>query len=233
LAVSRLFTFLGGVAIAIGVGAIAYAHLAVAPDLQRSVDVARRLTDDAARGVDALFETSEASDAVRGPAQEVTSRTIAVAQPTITMLDALAATLREIPGTGGGPVAGVRRLAERIVPVGRGDAPAPEADERSPLGQNVTKLRRAVDALTNDTRRLHQAALAMDGVARRHEVPSFQPTVAALGLRVGEIRAILAETNPARGMTFLADFIAGIYLIVGTALVLVGHAASRGRFASA
>jgi hypothetical protein len=232
LALSRLFTVLGGVAIAIGIGAIAYAHLAVAPDLQRSVDVARRLTDDAARGVDALFETAEASDAVRGPAQEVTSRTIAVAQPTITMLDALADTLREIPGTGGGPVAGVRRLAERIVPVGR-DAPAPEADERSSLGQNVTKLRRAVDALTNDTRRLRQAALAMDGVARRHEVPSFQPTVAALGMRVGEIRAILAETNPARGMTFLADFIAGIYLIVGTALVLVGHGASRGRFASA
>jgi hypothetical protein len=74
LPVRRLLSLIGALAVAVGVGTVAYAHLAVAPELERSVSVLRRVTDDAAATIGLLSETAEATDAVRPPSQEVTQR---------------------------------------------------------------------------------------------------------------------------------------------------------------
>jgi hypothetical protein len=58
-------------------------------------------------------------------------------------------------------------------------------------------------------------------------MPTFRPAVAAAAARVRETQDILAETNPARNMTLLADGIAGIYLIIGATLLTLAHAVGK------
>jgi len=55
----------------------------------------------------------------------------------------------------------------------------------------------------------------------------LQPALAAASARIRETQSILADTDPARAMTLLADFIAGLYLVMGGALITMGRALSQ------
>lgn len=189
--VSRALTGLGVVACVIGVGTIAYAHLSVGPELQRSVDVARRLADDAAGAVDALREVSRGADAARPPSLGVVGDATATLGPGIALFAAMRTPLGAIPGDAAG------------------------------------RLQAAVDDLLADARRLQRSSTALETSLRRHPVPSLTPTVDAAGARVGEVRTLLAENDPARGMTLLADLLAGLYLVMGAALIVVGRIVER------
>ncbi len=207
----RLLTWLGGISIAVGVGAIAYAHVMVAPYLQRSVDVARRLVDDGAATMIALAESESATEAVRTPSDEVTRRNVATLKPAVAVFEALAGTLRVVPGAGG-----------------EGPAESSEhARTAAGLPGNLAKLRRAIDSLAGEGERVRTAALALESAKREHPLPSLQPAIAAATARIHETQSILADTDPARAVTLLADFIAGLYLFMGGALIAVGRSLSQ------
>jgi hypothetical protein len=197
--------------IAVGFVAIAYAHVIVAPYLQRSVDVARRLVDDGLATTIALSETAASADALRAPGEQVVRRSVATLQPSIAVFEAVADTLRVVPGATGDRDAAAS------------DGPPPAAG----LPGSVRKLRRAIDGLVGEAEHVRTAALALEAEKRRHRVPSMQPALAAAGARLRETQAILADTNPARGMTMLADLIAGLYLFLGGALIATGRAISQ------
>jgi hypothetical protein len=197
--------------IAVGVVAIAYAHVMVAPYLHRSVDVARRLVDDGLAATITLSETAASANALGGPGEEVVRRSAATLAPSIAVFEALADTLRVVPGASG----------DR-------DAAASDGPPRGAgLAGSVRKLRRAIEGLVGEAEHVRTAALALEAEKRRHRVPSVQPALAAAGARLRETQAILAETNPARTTTMLADLIAGLYLFLGGALVVTGRALSQ------
>jgi hypothetical protein len=216
VSIRGLLTLIGGGSAAVGVAAIAYAHLAVAPDLERSVDVLRRVADDCAATIAVLSEIAAATDAVRAPGEDVTRRSVAALKPAIAMLEALGDTLRAVPGTGAGATSGVAKL------LGGGKSGGDGAPD---LPGTLAKLDRTVGDLTDEVRRLRTASLAFEAGMDRHETPSLRPTLAAAAARVRETQTILADDDPARGMTMLADLIAGIYVVVGAALVVVARAA--------
>jgi hypothetical protein len=210
VSVARILTLLGGVSISVGIGAIAYAHVAVAPYLQRTVDVARRLIDDGAATTITLRESALSTEALRAPSKELTDRSVATLKPSIAVFEALADTLRVIPGATDD---GAGESSDR----GRSAAGLPGS-----LG----KLRRSIDTLAGEAEHVRTAAIALDAETRRHPMSSLQPAIAAIGARIRETQAILADTDPARTMTLLADLIAGLYLFLGGALVAIGCAMS-------
>jgi hypothetical protein len=100
MSVCRLLQCIGGLAILGGIGTIAYAHLAVSPELHRSVDVARRAVNDAATALVVVSQSVEATEALRPPTAELTHRNLAVLKLTIALLEGLPETLRLIPSAG-------------------------------------------------------------------------------------------------------------------------------------
>ena len=220
--IDRILTLLGAVSIAIGLAAIGYAHLSAAKDLQRAVDVIRRLLDDGMMGLTAVHRTAAAADAVRAPSLEFTVRSIAALDPTIDALQALNGSLENLPGVG--KPGAMRRLARKILPGDQDDEVQPDDG----LLRHLEQLRRATEEAMVDARRLRVTALEMQDAMQRQEIESFQPTLLALQERLRETRAILTEANPARGITVLIDLIAGTYVVIGGALVLLGRAMARG-----
>ena len=209
----RPTTVLGVASIAIGVGAMIYAHVGVAPDLQRTEDVVRRLVADTAFAVGELQRAAEATDAVRLPTEDATRRSVAALDPGLAMLDALAGTLRAIPGTDTTAASGVGRASS-----------GSDDDARrgtAGLGTSLARLERAVTDAAADVRALRHASLVMESATERHPLPSFQPTLATVAARVDETQAILADTRPARGITLLFDLIAGMYVMLGAGLLVV------------
>jgi hypothetical protein len=186
--VRRLLTVIGVVSVLIGSGAIAYAHIFVAPELRRSVDVLGRVADDSAATIAALSRMAEATDALRAPGEDVTRRSVAALKPGIAMLESLADTARAIP-----------------------------------VPPSLAKLAGAVDDLTAEARRLQTASRAFVAQMDRHETPSFRPVLAAAAVRIQETQGLLAYNDPARGMTLLADLIAGTYIVLGAALIVVAR----------
>ena len=88
MSVSQLLSSIGGVAVVVGMGAIAVAHCAVAPELRRSVDVARQAVNDGAAAVVVLSHTVEAAEALRPPTEAVSRRYVAMLKPAIALLEA-------------------------------------------------------------------------------------------------------------------------------------------------
>jgi hypothetical protein len=84
-----------------------------------------------------------------------------------------------------------------------------------------------VDTLTNEAQGLRKAAVTLEDETARHPMPTLRPVVAAAATRVRETQDILAETNPARNMTLLADLIAGIYLVIGATLLTLARAVGK------
>jgi hypothetical protein len=82
-------------------------------------------------------------------------------------------------------------------------------------------------ALTDEAQGLRKAAVTLEDETARHPMPTFRPAVAAAAARVRETQDILAETNPARNMTLLADGIAGIYLVIGATLLTLARAVGK------
>jgi hypothetical protein len=205
-------TLLGGVAITIAIATIAYAHLSMGRDLQRTVDVLRRTANDSVAAVGTLTWMARSTDAVRGPGEDVTRRSIAAIEPGIAVLEALADMLRVVPGA-----------AKSDVKYG----------DSSDLPSSLSRLRSGVDRLTADARRMRTASQTLAARMRKHEIPSMQPDLAAAGARVRELRDVLHDANPARGITLLVDLIAGLYLIFGGALIVVGRTLRRGAEAGA
>jgi hypothetical protein len=215
MSVCRLLQCIGGLAILVGIGTIAYAHLAVSPELHRSVDVARRAVNDGATALVVLSQSVEATEALRPPTAELTHRNLAVLKLTIALLEGLPETLRLISSAGG---------------TSSGEQPAEPAKGARPsagLPASLAKLGRAVAALTDEAQGLRKAAVTLEEETARHPMPSFRPAVAAAAARVRETQDILAETNPARNMTLLADLIAGIYLVIGAMLLTLARAAAK------
>jgi hypothetical protein len=215
MSVGRLLQCIGGLAILAGVGTIAYAHLAVSPELHRSVDVARQAVNDAATALVVLSRSVEATEALRPPTAELTHRNLAVLKLTIALLEGLPETLRLIPSAGG---------------TSSGEQPAEPAKGARPsagLPSSLAKLGRAVDALTNEAQGLRKAAVTLEDETARHPMPTLRPVVAAAAARVRETQDILAETNPARNMTLLADLIAGIYLVIGAMILTLARAVGK------
>ena len=209
--VSRLLNTIGGLAIAVGVGTMAYAHIAVDPALRRSVDVARQAVNDGAAALVLLSESVEATEALRPPTEEVTRRSVALLKPAIALLEGLSETVRLIPGAGGAPPN-----------EGTVESSRPTRATAS-LPGSLAKLGRAVDTLTEEAQGLRKAALALEAETGRHPSSTLQPVVAAVTARIGETQNILADTDPAGKMTLLADLIAGIYLVMGGTLIAVAR----------
>jgi hypothetical protein len=177
MSVCRLLQCIGGLAILVGIGTIAYAHLAVSPELHRSVDVARRAVNDAATALVMVSQSVEATEALRPPTAELTHRNLAVLKLTIALLEGLPETLRLIPSAGG---------------TSSGEQPAEPSKGARPavgLAASLTKLGRAVAALTDEAQGLRKAAVTLEEETARHPMPTFRPAVAAAAARVRETQA--------------------------------------------
>jgi hypothetical protein len=217
----RLLMLLGALSMVIGLASMLYLHAFVARDLQRTVDVSRRLIDDAIVGVAALSQTAAATDAVRGPSNEAVARSVAMLDPAIALLGAMDRSLGALPGGPSETKGIVGRLSEALRPEDG------TADDGVLAG--VADLRRAIRDAAADARRLRHPSRAMSAAMQRHDIPSFQPVLAALRDRLHETRSILTDTNPARGVTVLADLVAGVYVVLGGALVLAARMLERAR----
>jgi hypothetical protein len=215
--IRRLLNLLGIVAVAVGLGTLVYAHIAVAPELERSVGILRRVTDDAAATIGLLAQTAAATDAVRPPSRDVTTTSVEAMTPAIVMLDALADTLQALPGV-------EREAADVASGSDRGKKPAGRTgpDGATGLSSGLAKLGRAVDDLNTEARRLRTASRELDAQMKRHQVPSLQPSLTAAAARIQEMQDILTRSDPARGL-LLVDLVAGIYLVMGATLLTVAR----------
>jgi hypothetical protein len=197
---------LGGASILIGVIVLVYAHAAMARDLQRSVDLGRRVISDAIDAVGVLSNLAVSTDAIRERSEEVTRRSATVLRPGVDMLDAVADALRVIPGAEGSSAAESK---------GAGSVTA--------LPEQLRRTAEALKKLTAEARALRTSTAAVAVTLDRHPPPSLRPTLDVADARLSEAQALLHDANPARGITLMVDLIAGVYVVIGAALLAVAR----------
>lgn len=216
-AAPRILIGLGVLAIAIGLGTIVAAHAVVQPRAGQAIATMRRTLLDAQSGMAIMAKAQEAALRQGDLAGRLAEHTDRLSGAAIATIDDMAGATEGL-STASGAVAGVSRR------LGLDDD---EDDGGRPDGaaESLARLHGDLERLGAEARQVRDATRAVTARTSIESIEQLDPIITGFGDRLAEFKALLDRNPLALGVALLADMVAGIYLLLGAALIGLGATA--------